>query len=87
MVGEFTLQDQLGELQQQPVRADQADPPLAGLGDQLSDVEVNFNNYDSSQVGSQVAKATDVTVYMGARPEPAGADSDPAPDSGDEPDA
>jgi hypothetical protein len=35
MVGEFTLQDQLGELQQQPVRADQADPPLAGLGDQL----------------------------------------------------
>ena len=53
----------------------------------LNDVEVNFNNYDSSQVGSQVAKATEVTVYMGARPEPAGADSDPAPDSGDEPDA
>src|SRR6266516_4471038 len=38
VVGELALQgalqDQLGELLQQPVRADQADPPGAGLGDQ-----------------------------------------------------
>lgn len=53
----------------------------------MSDVEVKFNNYDSTQVGSQVAKADEVTVYMGASPQPAGADSDQAPDSGDEPGA
>jgi hypothetical protein len=38
VVGELTLkrtlQHQLDHLLQQPVRADQADPPLAGLGDQ-----------------------------------------------------
>src|SRR6266516_665854 len=40
VVGELALQgalqDQLGELLQRPVRADQADPPGAGLGDQPS---------------------------------------------------
>lgn len=51
----------------------------------MSDVEVNFNNHDNTQVGNQVGKATGhVTVYMGACLEPAGADSDPAPDSGDD---
>ncbi len=41
VVGELALQGalqhQLGELLQQPVRADQADPPLTGLGDQPCD--------------------------------------------------
>jgi TIR domain len=48
---------------------------------------VTFNNSGNVRVGGQFAEATEVTVYMGARPEPEGADADPAPDSGDEPDA
>jgi hypothetical protein len=52
----------------------------------MSDAVVNFNNYDSAKVGSQIAEANEVTVYMGVQPEPAGADSDQPLDSGDEPD-
>ncbi len=65
--------------------ADGADRP--GEPATISDAEVTFSNRDRTQIGTQVGKANKVTVYMGSRPEPAGADPDQAPDSGDEPDA
>jgi len=51
----------------------------------MNDVAVTFSNHDRAQVGAQVGTARTVTVHTGARPEPAAADSDHAPDSGDEP--